>query len=103
MGAIPSGLLGAAGLAGLPGISLPMFLAAHLLSWFLCDWLVLIRLRGRSSPGDAAFWLLREALAFPLWIHIAIGNTVNCRRRASFACTAARSRCRAPVTPVSDT
>ena len=66
--AFPSGLLGAIALGN------PAVFAAHLGIWWICDALLLRKLSG-SRPSLRA-WILREALAFPLWIVTALGNTV---------------------------
>jgi ceramide glucosyltransferase len=52
----------------------PAAFVAHLGLWWICDALVLSRLSG-TRPSLRA-WLIREALAFPLWVFTALGNTV---------------------------
>jgi hypothetical protein len=52
----------------------PAAFFAHLGLWWICDALVLSRLSG-TRPSLRA-WLIREALACPLWVVTALGNTV---------------------------
>ena len=74
-----SGLIGA--LAFQHFFELPFYLGflIHLVSWYLGDLFVTESVGGRLYPSHPLVWLLREALAFPLWLHIASGSTVQWR------------------------
>lgn len=77
--ALFSGLLGAFGADRLLGASFEIFLMIHLLVWFACDFYLMRRLTGISSVRDVFAWLVRESLAIPHWLHMALGNTVQWR------------------------
>ena len=47
--------------------------------WFLADIPTLVKSGNRLRIQLFGFWLLREFTAFPLWINIALGNTVQWR------------------------
>jgi ceramide glucosyltransferase len=83
LGALPSGVLGAAALHSLFHVSYSGFLFAHLSFWFVLDQIISARLSERTTLNrfllNIPIWLMREALAVPLWLHIAAGNTVNWR------------------------
>ncbi|MEW6056404.1 MAG: ceramide glucosyltransferase [Bdellovibrionota bacterium] len=76
---ILSGLIGAMAAAnafGMPGTG---FFALHMCVWFLCDLMVMRRMNPGVEATTLFIWLLRELLAFPLWVHVASGNTVEWR------------------------
>jgi ceramide glucosyltransferase len=77
--ALVSGVTGAFALHALLGFPFLPFLAAHLSVWALCDLLMIQRLQSRINLRVFFIWILREALAFPLWVHMACGNTVTWR------------------------
>ncbi len=74
----------AIGAWGLSYLSLAPFYGVFfvsLLTWWCCD-LALMRVCGGSiTPHLALAWFVREASAFPLWISIASGSTVEWRGR----------------------
>ena len=73
-----SGILG--GIALGDWIGLPLFGGMHLFLWMICDLSIDARLAGNGQlPLRAGAWLLREALALPLWLAVAMGNTVDWR------------------------
>lgn len=55
------------------------FFTWQMIFWFVCEIPTLIKSRSKITLEVMVIWLLRELLAFPLWIHIAIGNTVQWR------------------------
>lgn len=79
MGCFASGWLGAWALAGTFGISMSEFFALHLMAWSTCDFLQMKLLNPEIRWTSALAWFGREILAFPQWVHIASGNTVNWR------------------------
>lgn len=80
-GPIVSGLLGAIGAAAAFGADPGAFLGAHLALWSACDFLVMRLLNPGLNHNSVVAWFLREALALPLWIATAAGNTVEWRGR----------------------
>ena len=74
-----SGLIGAFALNRIFGLTYVASLALHLLIWSICDLVVLSKVEGKLALEAPLVWLMREFLAFPLWVHIALGNTVNWR------------------------
>jgi len=76
---IISGLVGAFAFSKLFGSSPYVFFAAHVSGWFLLDLIVFERVDERPDITFLPIWILREFLHFPLWIHIAMGNTINWR------------------------
>ena len=81
LGCFLTGLLGAWAAFKQFGIRPEQFILVHLLLWSVCDTLVMRKMKIRISVGTPLAWFLREALALPLWFHIALGNTVNWRGR----------------------
>jgi ceramide glucosyltransferase len=81
LGCMISGIIGAWAAFHLMGIQPSHFILAHLLLWTACDTLVMRKMKIRISAATPLAWFLRESLAFPLWFHIALGNTVNWRGR----------------------
>lgn len=67
------GAFAASALLGLPGW---IFFLVHWATWFLADLTLMRRLEPgftlRMLPG----WFLRETLAVPLWLHMALGNSI---------------------------
>ena len=81
-GALISGVLGAIALSSWFHLPMAAVLLFHLLTWALCD-LILVRKMGSSLKVPVALaWFARELCAFPLWHHIASGNTVQWRGRS---------------------
>jgi ceramide glucosyltransferase len=78
-GALSSGLIGAWAMHSSLGVPMPTFLMAHLGLWSFCDILVMREMKVTLKWSAPIFWFLREALALPLWVHIASGNTVSWR------------------------
>lgn len=74
-----SGLLGAWAGSHAFGASLSTWLAAHLVFWFSCDLGMMTAMGMRPSWRSSVAWIVRECLYFPLWLHIAMGSTVNWR------------------------
>ncbi len=81
MGCFVSGFLGAWAAAKQFGVHPEQFILAHLLLWAACDTLLMRKMKIRISAAVPFAWFFREALAFPLWFHIALGNTVIWRGR----------------------
>lgn len=73
MGAVVSGVLLASAFGSLS------FFLVHLTLWSLFDLVLMYRMEGKLRPDCVPFWLLREILAVPLWIHIALGNSIRWR------------------------
>jgi ceramide glucosyltransferase len=80
-GSLVSAALGAWGVHALTGLAPSTFLALHLAIWSACDLLIARQLERGLSVSMPLTWLLREALAIPLWLHTALGNTVLWRGR----------------------
>ena len=83
---ILSGLIGAVAMSYQWGFSLWVFFLAHLLICAYFDFLVQKNMqesqsnsKNKTQPFMLIYWLLRELLALPLWLHTALGNTVNWR------------------------
>jgi ceramide glucosyltransferase len=84
-----SGIVGALAFHNLFGVPFLAFLLFHLAAWSCCDLLMMKKLEAKVSGRSWVLawivrwfaWWLRETLAFPLWIHMACGNTVNWRGR----------------------
>jgi ceramide glucosyltransferase len=78
-----SGFLGALALSHWFNCTWVLFFALHLLIWFIADIVIRWRLKEPllwdELPEQLGLWLLREFLSLPLWLHIAVGNTVNWR------------------------
>lgn len=81
LGCWVSGILGALAFKQLFHVPAHVFILFHLSLWALCDGWILKTLKVRLSRFGPLAWFLREALAVPLWIHIALGDTVNWRGR----------------------
>src|SRR6185437_6559704 len=81
IGAIASGVMGAAVFSHFFHFPAPLFFAIHLLAWFACDSLVLSRLGQKMNVSTALVWLIRELMHLPLWIHIGLGNSILWRGR----------------------
>jgi ceramide glucosyltransferase len=80
-GALISGVLGAIALNSWFHLPMAEVLVFHLSIWSLCD-LTLVRKMGSSLRVPVALaWFARELCAFPLWLHVASGNTVLWRGR----------------------
>lgn len=79
LSSIISGVLGAIAFYWLFDIQMSIFFAMHLFVWSVCDGLILRKLDPRWNFHLPLIWFIRELLAFPLWIHIASGSSVNWR------------------------
>ena len=77
--AAASGILGAIGFHMLFGISPWVYLAAHTAAFFVIDLPLLMRLDMEFTFMTPIYWLIREALALPMWAQILAGNTVSWR------------------------
>jgi ceramide glucosyltransferase len=78
-GALVSGALGAFAAHALFGAGISAFLLVHLALWSCCDIIIVRELRVPLRWSTPIAWFLRELLAFPLWLNIASGNTVDWR------------------------
>ncbi len=85
-GVIMSGLIGAAVMYYQWGISFWTSFIVHLSICAFFDFLVQKSMqenqsdsKNKTQPFMLTYWLLRELLALPLWLHTALGNTVNWR------------------------
>ncbi|MBC7396545.1 MAG: glycosyltransferase [Bdellovibrionales bacterium] len=74
-----SGALGAYAFSTFFAISPLTFFFAHAITWFLCDAVLYTRVADLPGPSFLPIWILREVLHFPLWAHIAVGNTITWR------------------------
>ncbi len=78
-----SGVIGALGFNAWLGIPFALALALHLGLWLCLDLLLMARLEPkitwRSAAGVIGSWFIRESLAMPLWIHMALGSSVYWR------------------------
>lgn len=54
-------------------------LAVHACVWMSSDLLLMKRMNEEIKPKMLLAWIVRETLHVPLWIHVAMGNTVNWR------------------------
>ncbi len=73
-----SGVLGASAASFFWQIHPGIFFAQHLIAWAILD-LFLFALMDRFSWKSLGAWILRKALALPLWIKILLGNQVKWR------------------------
>lgn len=78
-GAIPAGIIGALSIAPIIGMSGALFFLLQLVLFSIADFLIHRECDRRANLGFFPIWLLREIMTLPLWIHIAIGNTVEWR------------------------
>ena len=76
-----SGVFGAIACSSSFGCSFLTFLSAHLVVWWFCDALLMGKMSRALNLNFPVIWLARELSAFPLWVHIASGNTVSWRGR----------------------
>ena len=81
LGAVPSGILGAAAFHSWMEIPPSLFILIHLLLWSACDFWVLRSLRIKLHFRVPIAWFTRELLHLPLWIQTLLGNTVHWRGR----------------------
>jgi len=70
----------------LTGVTYHLFLPAHFILWILVDLDVYASLAGHAVPsskrwGFLVAWVVREVLAFPIWLLGIIGNEVEWRGR----------------------
>jgi ceramide glucosyltransferase len=74
-----SGALGAFALSHFASFAWIETLLAHACIWALCDIALMKRMKEEIKPKNMLAWIVRESLHVPLWIHVAMGNTVNWR------------------------
>ncbi len=79
---LPAGVLGALAFHWFLGFPIGLFLAIHLSIWAVCDMLMISRFGSTINIKTIFAWLLREVLAFPLWLHMACGSTIQWRGNA---------------------
>jgi ceramide glucosyltransferase len=79
LGAMVSGALGAWAFWSWVGADPIAFFASHMLLWFGLDVLVMRQQDDHFDVRAVLAWVLRESLAFPLWLHIATGSSVMWR------------------------
>jgi ceramide glucosyltransferase len=79
LGCYVAGAFGAYAALKMFGFNPAEFMMFHLLVWSACDALVMRKMKVQISVSTILAWFLRESFAFPLWAHIALGNTVNWR------------------------
>jgi len=70
----------------LTGVPIQLFLPVHFFLWFLVDLDVYASLAGHSLPVSQrrsflVAWVVREVLAFPIWVLGVVGNEVEWRGR----------------------
>lgn len=79
-GTLASGLMGAWAISSLSTLPMLLVFFLHCSFWLGNDWLLHSKLTRQSFYfSDLMAWILRELLAFPLWIHIGIGNHIDWR------------------------
>ncbi len=78
-GALLVGLMGAFSFQNWCKGSLFMFLGIHLFLWLSCDLIMVSSMQKKVGVKFVCAWIVRECIAFPLWLHVSIGNTVNWR------------------------
>jgi len=81
VGSVVSFLFGCWSLGFLFGISPLFVMIFHFSVWGASDLLIQKRLKAELGPRWLGCWILRELLALPLWISIAMGSTVTWRGR----------------------
>jgi ceramide glucosyltransferase len=79
LGSLVSGFLGAWALHRLLGVAWPFVMAVHCAIWLLCDLVMIHAVESRVRWQVLPTWVLRECLAFPLWVQTACGNTIQWR------------------------
>ncbi len=80
-GSLISAILGLIGFAILRPDDIGVFLFMHFTVWFVSDCLLMQVMARTLTVYAILAWWVREISALPMWIHIAIGNTVNWRGR----------------------
>lgn len=80
------GVIAAASMRFLTGVTHHLFLPTHFILWILVDLDVYASLAGHALPSSKrwrflAAWMLREVLAFPIWLLAMIGDEVWWRGR----------------------
>jgi ceramide glucosyltransferase len=71
-----SGALLAAGLKLFTGTVAWSLIGIHLGLWFLADFALMLRLSTQVNAALPLYWLARELLFVPMWLHVLCGNTV---------------------------
>lgn len=79
LGSVVSGGLGATAFNLIYHFNPIEFFGLHMLGWFLLELPLFWKSQKKVAFLDFIFWLMREFLAFPLWLNIALGNTVHWR------------------------
>ena len=80
------GVIAAASMRFLIGVTHRLFLPSHFILWMLVDLDVYASLAGHALPsskrwGFLAAWVVREVLAFPIWLLAVMGDEVEWRGR----------------------
>ncbi len=74
-----SGALGAFALHHFCDVAVFDTLVFHACVWALCDISLMKRMNEEIKPRNIIAWLVRETLHVPLWVHVAMGQTVMWR------------------------
>ena len=78
-GVIGSSFFGSFAISNISSKFILLFLFIHFLIWFTSDFFTLKVLRLKVNNNIIIVWLLRELLAFPMWLHCQFGNSVMWR------------------------
>ncbi|MFM8313018.1 MAG: glycosyltransferase family 21 protein, partial [Deltaproteobacteria bacterium] len=81
LGSVVCSLMGSLAFYGFAQINPINFFMGQMILWFLLEIPLIVKSRTSVSFSVAVFWFIRELLAFPLWLHIAMGNSVHWRGR----------------------
>jgi len=76
-----SGLFGAVSLKALCGVPFFITISVHTALWLASDLIMMNVTQSGLGWRSSFFWILRETLYIPMWIHIAAGRTVLWRGR----------------------
>jgi len=74
-----SGAFGAYALSHFDILPYWQTLTMHACIWALCDIFLMERMKEAIKPKNLLAWIVRESLHVPLWIHVAMGTSVNWR------------------------
>ena len=81
---VGAGLLGAFAFGKIWGVSPLIFLPLHFSAFFVADYILMRAMNEQTSLVWLPFWLMREFLHIPLWIHSLLGNSVQWRGQRYF-------------------